>query len=154
MSVVLESVAAEGPAEAEPAEAEPVQPAEAAPVEAEPEAAALREGIQTTDVLSPPGAEPEPATVTAETVPEPKKRGRPRKEEGATPKAPVRMKAAPKPRAKRAATAPVAPPPAESDEEEGLSGADLETEILEFLVQRKTQQQDRRRQLWAQLAGL
>ena len=62
---------------------------------------------------------------------------------------------APKPRAKRAATAPVAPPPTESEEDdEPSSRADLETEILDFLVQRKTQQQDRRRQLWAQLAGL
>ena len=99
---------------------------------------------------SPPGPE---AAEPAQAAPVPKKRGRPRKEEPATPKAPVRMKAAPKPRAKRAATAPVAPP-AESDEEEGMGRADLETEILEFLVARKTQQQDRRRQLWAQLAGL
>ena len=140
MPVVLESVAEAEPVE--PVEAAPPQePAEAAPVEAEPEAAA-------------PG--PEPEVVTAETVPEPKKRGRPRKEEPATPKAPVRMKAAPKPRAKRAATAPVAPPPTEESDEddEPFSRADLETEILEFLVQRKTQQQDRRRQLWAQMAGL
>ena len=140
MPVVLESVAEAEPVE--PVEAAPPQePAEATPVEAEPEAAA-------------PG--PEPELVTAETVPEPKKRGRPRKEEPATPKAPVRMKAAPKPRAKRAATAPVAPPPTEESDEddEPFSRADLETEILEFLVQRKTQQQDRRRQLWAQMAGL
>ncbi len=144
MSVVLESVAEAEPAEPaeaappqEPAEAEPVEPVEAAPPQEPAEEVA-----------------PEPEAAEAPVTPAPKKRGRPRKEEPATPKAPVRMKAAPKPRAKRAATAPVAPPPAESDEEVGLSGADLETEILEFLVQRKTQQQDRRRQLWAQLAGL
>ena len=148
MPVVLESVAEAEPVE--PVEAAPPQePAEATPVEAEPEAASLN-----TDALLSPG--PEPELVTAETVPEPKKRGRPRKEEPATPKAPVRMKAAPKPRAKRAATAPVAPPPTEESDEddEPFSRADLETEILEFLVQRKTQQQDRRRQLWAQMAGL
>ena len=132
MSVVLESVA----------EAEPAEPVEAAPPQEPAEEVA-----------------PEPAAAVPETpapaTPAPKKRGRPRKEEPAIPKAPVRMKAAPKPRAKRAATAPVTPPPAESDEEkEPFSRADLETEILEFLVQRKAQQQDRRRQLWAQLAGL
>ena len=97
---------------------------------------------------------PEPAETPAPVTPAPKKRGRPRKDEPATPKAPVRMKAAPKPRAKRAVTAPVAPPAESEEDDEPFSRADLETEILEFLVQRKTQQQDRRRQLWAQLAGL
>ena len=147
MSVVLESVTEELPAEAAVAPEEsaaPANPQEPAEVAPEPADESLHE--------SPPG--PEPELVTAETVPEPKKRGRSRKEEPATPKAPVRTKAAPKPRAKRAVTAPVAPPPSESDEDEPFSRADLETEILEFLVQRKTQQQDRRRQLWAQLAGL
>jgi len=152
MSVALESVTEEPPAEAavapEESAANPQEPAEVAPEPAD-------ESLRVTE--SPPG--PEPELVTAESVPEPKKRGRPRKEEPATPKAPVRMKAAPKPPApkpcaKRAATTPVAPPPEESDEDEPFSRADLETEILEFLVQRKTQQQDRRRQLWAQLAGL
>ena len=90
-------------------------------------------------------------TVVEPITPAPKKRGRPRKDP-ATP-------AAPKPRAKavpkRAATAPVpAPPPSSSDEEEPMSQADLETEILNYLVQRKTHQQDRRRALWSQLAGL
>jgi len=141
MSVVLESVA----------EAEPVGPAEAAPPQ-EPAEEVAPEPVEPAEEVAP--EPPEPEAAEAPVTPAPKRRGRPRKEEAAAPKAPVRMKAAPKPRAKRAATAPVAPPPTESDEEEGLSHADLETEILEFLVQRKTQQQDRRRQLWAQLAGL
>ena len=90
-------------------------------------------------------------TVVEPITPAPKKRGRPRKDP-ATP-------AAPKPRAKavpkRAATAPVpAPPPSSSDEEEPISQADLETEILHYLVQRKTNQQAQRRALWSQLAGL
>ena len=94
---------------------------------------------------------PEQEQTAAEPTPAPKRRGRPRKDP-ATP-------AAPKPRAKavpkRAATAPVpAPPPSSSDEEEPISQADLETEILHYLVQRKTQQQGRRRALWSQLAGL
>ena len=98
----------------------------------------------------------EPAVENAAPVaPAPKKRGRPRKDDAlaATPKAPVRIKAAPpKPRAKKAVVS--APPPSESSDEELFARADLESEILQFLVQRKTQQQDRRRQLWSQLAGL
>ena len=93
--------------------------------------------------------DPEPANDGVEESPPPpapKKRGRPRKD-------PALPKAAPKPRAKRAA-APAAPPPSESSDEEPFSQNDLATEILSFLVQRKTQQQDRRRQLWSQLAGL
>ena len=89
-------------------------------------------------------------TVVEPITPSPKKRGRPRKDPATPAKA-----VAPKPRAKRAATAPVpAPPPSSSDEEEPISQADLETEIIHYLVQRKSQQQDRRRQLWSQLAGL
>ena len=88
-------------------------------------------------------------TVVEPITPAPKKRGRPRKDPAAAPK--PRAKAVPK----RAATAPVpAPPPSSSDEEEPISQADLETEILHYLVQRKTHQQDRRRALWSQLAGL
>ena len=98
-------------------------------------------------------AAPEPVEQAAAepTTPAPKKRGRPRKD--ITP-----AKAAPKARAKavpkRAATAPAPAPPPSSDEEEPMSQADLETEILHYLVQRRSQQQDRRRQLWSQLAGL
>ena len=89
-------------------------------------------------------------TVVEPITPAPKKRGRPRKDPATPAKA-----AAPKPRAKRAATAPVpAPPPSSSDEEEPISQADLETEILHYLVQRKTNQQAQRRALWSQLAGL
>ena len=151
MSVVLESVAEAEPAE--PAEAEPAEPAEEHVRQNALNAPSEMEADESASVAeSPPGPE---AAEPAQATPVPKKRGRPRKEEGATPKAPVRMKAAPKPRAKKAAAAPVAPPPTESEEDdEPFSRADLETEILEFLVQRKTQQQDRRRQLWAQLAGL
>ena len=132
MSVVLEDVNPEDPAE--PAESVSIQNTEMTP---EPES------------ISADVADPEPANDGVEDVPPPpapKKRGRPKKD-------PALPKAAPKPRAKRAA-APVAPPPPESSDEEPFSQNDLETEILSFLVQRKTQQQDRRRQLWTQLAGL
>ena len=97
-------------------------------------------------------AAPEPVEQAAEPTTPAKKRGRPRKDVTPAKVAPkARAKAAPK----KAATAPVpaAPPPSSSDEEP-MSHADLETEILNYLVQRKSQQQDRRRQLWSQLAGL
>ena len=135
MSIVLEPVIGQVEEEVEPPEtAAPESVVEAAP-EAVEQAAA-----------------PEPVEQAAEpTTPAPKKRGRPRKD--ITP-----AKAAPKARAKavpkRAATAPAPAPPPSSDEEEPMSQADLETEILHYLVQRRSQQQDRRRQLWSQLAGL
>ena len=111
--------------------------------------------IQNTEMIPEPESipsnlvDPEPANDGVEESPPPpapKKRGRPRKD-------PALPKTAPKPRAPKAA-APAPPPPSEPSDEEPFSRADLETEILSFLVQRKTQQQDRRRQLWAQLAGL
>ena len=89
-------------------------------------------------------AAPEPVEQAAAepTTPAPKKRGRPRKDITPAKVAPkARAKAVPK----RAATTPAPAPPSSSDEEEPMSHADLETEILEYLVPRKTQQQDRRR---------
>ena len=131
MSVVLEPVVAE---------TEPVEVADA------------QEPPETVDD-TPPEEETPPEQeqpVVEPITPAPKKRGRPRKDPATPAKA-----AAPKPRAKRAATAPVpAPPPSSSDEEEPISQADLETEILHYLVQRKTNQQAQRRALWSQLAGL
>ena len=130
----------------------------------------VAEAEEPVEVATPPETvddTPPPESVVEATAPEqeqavvepitpaPKRpRGRPRKDPATPAKA-----AAPKPRAKpvakRAATTPVpAPPPSSSDEEEPMSHADLETEILHYLVQRKSQQQDRRRQLWSQLAGL
>ena len=96
------------------------------------------------------GATPQEPTTPAHKRP----RGRPRKDP-ATPAKVSAPKARAKAVAKRAATAPVpAPPPSSSDEEEPMFHADLETEILNYLVQRKTHQQNQRRALWSQLAGL
>ena len=133
MSVVLEPVVAQTE--------EPVQVAEAQPPP------------ETVDD-TPPEEETPPEQeqpVVEPITPAPKKRGRPRKDP-ATPAAP---KPRAKPVAKRAATTPVpAPPPSSSDEEEPMSQSQLETEILHYLVQRKTNQQAQRRALWSQLAGL
>ena len=62
------------------------------------------------------------------------------------------------PRAPRAKAKPKAAPEvpeAEVPTPEGSPlGPDLETTLLEYLVNRRQSQQDRRRQLWSQLAGL
>ena len=88
-------------------------------------------------------------------VPQPKKRGRP-------PKAKAEPKAffppnAPKPRAKK----PKTPPDSSSDEEEVLrnvynhvSKPDMETAILQFLVNRRQSETTRRRELWSSLARM
>ena len=144
MSIVLESVveATEGVQEpTEPVESVAPEPAEVA--------------------AEPAAPMPAPAEQAAPVTPVPKKRGRPRKDAAAHATTPATAPATtpakvPRARPKRAATAPVAEvavtPP--SEEDEPMSQQDLETEILHFLVQRRSQQQDRRRQLWSQLAGL
>ena len=137
MSVVLEPVSVEVEEPVEPVDAPPETVTDTPPPE---------------PVAEPTLPEPVEQAAAEPTTPVPKKRGRPRKD----PVTPAKV--APKARAKavpkRAATAPAPAPPSSSDEEEPMSQADLETEILHYLVQRKTQQQYRRRQLWTQLAGL
>ena len=161
MSIVLENVVVKE------AEAAPEEIEEAPEPVAETVAAAAPEG------LSPP-------VVIAPTTPAPKKRGRPKKaaappaafqqEQMPTPppQAPAQMPVAPeapvgrgggqtkapRPRAtRRAATAPQ-PAVESSSEEDVATRADLEDQILEFLVARRSAQQSRRHALWSQLAGL
>ena len=155
MTIVLENVA--------------VQEAEAAPEEIEeaPEPVAGTVAVAAPEGLSPP-------VVIAPTTPAPKKRGRPKKaaappaafqqEQMPTPppQAPAQMQPIPpeapvkmrKPRAtRRSATAPQ-PVVESSSEEDVATRADLKDQSLEFLVARRSAQQDRRKQLWSQLAGL
>ena len=62
----------------------------------------------------------------------------------------------------KAVTKPIAPkkavkmkPPSESsDDDDKLTHDDMETLLLDYLVKRKTSQQNARRQMWSQLAGL
>ena len=81
-----------------------------------------------------------------EAIPEtvqPKKRGRP--------------KAAPKEKAKKPIPkkAVIMKPPSESSsDDDKLNHDDMETLLLDYLVKRKTSQQNARRQMWSQLAGL
>ena len=155
MSIVLENVA--------------VKEAEAAPEEIEeaPEPVA-----ETVAAAAPEGLEEEPVVI-APTTPAPKKRGRPKK--AAAPPAAFQQEQMPtaqmpvapdapvkplrggqmqKPRAtRRAATAPQ-PVVESSSEEDVATRADLETQILEFLVARRNAQQSRKTALWSRLAGL
>ena len=98
------------------------------------------------DRLAPPEVQAPPA---------PKRRGRPPKADA------EKAKAKPKAATKRA---PRAPPPPDygklessdnpSNDDEPLSRDDMETMLLSYLVQRKNQQIDKRRQMWTRLAGL
>ena len=130
---------------------EPVQQQEL-PIEpetaAEPEPAAEVEQEPAAEVEQEPAAEAE-----QEPVQPPKKRGRPK---AAAPKA-AAPKAAPKPKAaapKKAVRMKPPTPIRSSDDDEPLTRDDMETLLLDYLVKRKTSQQNARRNMWAQLAGL
>ena len=103
------------------------------------------------------------AEAEQEPVQPPKRRGRPK----AAPKAAAPKAAAPKavepktPKAKAAAPKravrmkPTGPTMSSSDDDdEVLTRDDMETLLLDYLVKRKTSQQNARRNMWAQLAGL
>ena len=135
-----------------PVEAETV-PAETTPETAElPEAAEVPEAAEAeaTEATEPEAAEAtEPAEATEAAPTAPTKRGRPRKKP--EPATPVVMKTRAKPSGADIKSKAAPEPP---DPDEHLSPGDLETAILEFLVNRRQSQHDRRRQLWSQLAGL
>ena len=86
---------------------------------------------------------PAPPAVEEVIAPAPKRRGRPRKDPAAAaPKKAVKIKPPPPP---------VTP---ESSDGEPIDRDDMETMLLDFLIQRKQSQQNARRNMWAQLAGL
>ena len=81
-----------------------------------------------------------------------KKRGRPRKE---VPKEPKTPKAAPKKAVRIKPPSPVNEVNESSSEEETpLTRDDMETLLLDYLVKRNQSQQQARRTMWSQLAGL
>ena len=90
---------------------------------------------------APQEEEPPEAPAPQVIAPAPKKRGRPRKDPAA-PKKAGKIKAPPPP---------VTP---ESSDGEPIDRDDMETMLLDFLIQRKQSQQNARRNMWAQLAGL
>ena len=121
---------------------EPVQTEIAA--EAEPLTEEITEEVTEVAKVIPEVEEvvPDVPEAIPETV-QPKKRGRP--------------KAAPKEKAKK----PVAPkravrmkPSESSSDDDKLTHDDMGTLLLDYLVKRKTSQQNARRQMWSQLAGL
>ena len=119
---------------------EPVVPAQEEP--------AVVEETEEAPAPEPPAPEtiieeaPEPA-VEEVTAPAPKRRGRPKKDPTvkAAPKQAVKMKVP-------------QPPTPESSDGEPIDRDDMETMLLDFLIQRKQSQQNARRNMWAQLAGL
>lgn len=150
MQVVLENINSE-PAVVEAVEApEPQEPADAespaAPEPPEP----------TPEALEPTPAAPEPAA-----APAPKKRGRPPKARAEAPPPAKQAKAAPKPKAARKPRAPVEDSSDSSDVDTTLRNVynhvakpDMETAILQFLVNRKQAESTRRRELWGRLAQM
>ena len=97
----------------------------------------------TAEIKNPIPEVEEPIAEIEEAIPQPKKRGRP--------------KAAPKEKAKKPVPnkAVIMKPPSESSsDDDKLNHDDMETLLLDYLVKRKTSQQNARRQMWSQLAGL
>ena len=126
--------------------------------------------------LQPPEITPEPheaeileqefVPVTNEIVPTPpapalKKRGRPPKAKVEAPPPAPKVKAAPKPKAARKPKPPVEESSDSSDVDDTLRNVynhvqkpDIETAILQFLVNRKQAESTRRRELWGRLAQM
>ena len=127
MSVTLESVST----------AVPEEPIEELPEEE----TAPEEQPQETIPEEPPAAPPPPEEPVVI-----KKRGRPPKA-----KAEAKPKAAPKARIKK----PVTPVESSSSEEDTpINRDDMDTMLLQYLLQRKHAQRDSRRAMWVQMAGL
>ena len=106
---------------------------------------------------------PEPTQAPTETpAPAPKKRGRPPKAKAEAPPPPPKVvKAAPKPKAARKPKPPVEDSSDSSDVDTTLRNVynpvakpDMETAILQFLVNRKQAESTRRRELWGRLAQM
>ena len=99
--------------------------------------------------------------VPAPPAPAPKKRGRPPKAKAEAPPPAPKVKAAPKPKAARKPKPPVEESSDSSDVDETLRNVynhvakpDMETAILQFLVNRKQAESTRRRELWGRLAQM
>ena len=142
-TIVLEQIEADIPTTGE----EPEEILETAPPD---------ESLEQEAVPSVPGPTP-----TETPVPAPKKRGRPPKAKAeALPPAP-KVKAAPKPKAARKPKPPVEESSDSSDVDDTLRNVynhvakpDMETAILQFLVNRKQAESSRRRELWGRLAQM
>ena len=108
---------------------------------------------------SPEALEPTPVAPEPPAAPAPKKRGRPPKAKAEAPPPAPKVKAAPKPKAVRKPKPPVEESSDSSDIDDTLRNVynhvqkpDMETAILQFLVNRKQAESTRRRELWGRLA--
>ena len=134
----------------EPEEPEELQPPEITPEPREAEIVEQESVPVTNEIVPTPPA------------PAPKKRGRPPKAKAEAPPPPPKVvKAAPKPKAARKPKPPVEESSDSSDVDETLRNVynhvakpDMETAILQFLVNRKQAESTRRRELWGRLAQM
>ena len=108
-----------------------------------------------------PSVPPVPEPTPTETLPTPKKRGRPPKAKAEAPPPIPKVKPAPKPKAVRKPKPPVEESSDSSDVDSTLRNVynhvakpDMETAILQFLVNRKQAEYTRRRELWGRLAQM
>ena len=161
MQVVLENINSE-PAAVEAVEApEPQEPADAEELAAPLEEVVDRDGDVCQEIAPTPKAlEPTPAAPEPAAAPAPKKRGRPPKAKVEAPPPAPRVKA-PKPKAARKPKPPVEESSDSSDVDNTLRNVynhvakpDMETAILQFLVNRKQAESTRRRELWGKLAQM
>jgi hypothetical protein len=150
--IVLEKIEEPVMEEAVPETAAPPEPVEQAPEEV-----TLDPTLEEEEIPDPPVLQRQ---LTQVPEPAPKKRGRPPKAKAEAPPKPP--KPAPKPKATRAKKP--APPESDSSSEDmdetlrnvynHVAKPDMETAILQFLVNRKQSEQARRRELWGRLAQM
>ena len=148
-----------------PVSLESVEPAETTETTEPVEATEATEEVDNSEAPQEPAhvhVQPLPPLKKADDVPAPKRRGRPPKSQPQTEPQTPKAKPAPKRVQRRAPP----PPLLESSSSSGSSSSesesqtaelnrdDMETMLLSYLVQRKNQQADKRRAMWAQLAGL
>ena len=134
-------------------------------INAEPEvveAVEAPESQEPVDADEPPEAlEPTPVAPEPPAAPAPKKRGRPPKARVEAPPPAPKVKVAPKPKAVRKPKPPVEESSDSSDVDTTLRNVynrvqkpDMDTAILQFLVNREQAESTRRRELWGRLAQM
>ena len=153
MQVVLEDINSAEPEVPEPQEAADTE----SPAAPEQRDEVHKVDLDEEDVVDCSAREPTPPA-----APAPKKRGRPPKAKAEAPPPAPKVRAAPKPKATRKPRAlPVEDSSDSSDVDNTLRNVynhvaktDMETAILQFLVNRKQAESTRRRELWGRLARM
>ena len=154
--IVLEKITIDTIEESEPAMEETATAPEPEPVVVE-EATIPEPILEEEYVPEPPGLIRQQTQVAEVPDPTPKKRGRPPKAKAEAPP--------PKPKAKTTRTKKPPPPESDSSSSEDIDETlrnvynhvakpDMETAILQFLVNRKQSEATRRRELWGRLAQM